>query len=115
MKRLIPLLFLLACEDSADSREDFYDECYSEETANANITLVQAGQTVCPNFDDVAANCELTDDDYTVNIDDCEVIAKGRCNPGYTYHVVMREYAVKLEISSPDYTCATNGFEPYTN
>lgn len=117
MKRLFPLILLIAaCEESSgDSREDFYNECYSEATANNNIALVQAGQTVCPNLDDVAANCELTDDDYTVNIDDCEVIAKGRCNNGYTYHVIMREFAVKLQIDSPDYSCDTNGFEPYTN
>lgn len=121
MKRSLTILALLslltACDDSADNadRDTFYEECFSEATANANIALVQEGQQVCPNLEDVAANCVLTDDDYTVDVDACEITAKGRCNPGYTYHVVMREYAVKLEIDSPDYPCQTAGFEPYTN
>lgn len=115
MKHIIPLLFIIAACDDSSSREVFYEECFSEDTANSNIQLVQQGQTVCPNLAEVFANCSLSDEDYETDADTCEITATADCNPGFRYHVVMREYAVKLEIVSPDFDCSTNGFEPYTN
>lgn len=115
MKYLLPIILLIsACEDSTD-RETFYDECFSEDTVNENIRLVQQGQVVCPNLDDVLANCEGDDSDFETDADTCEVTFEATCTEGYRYRVVLREYAVKLEIDSPDFACDTNGFEPYTN
>lgn len=115
MNKLIPLIALIIACDDTSSREAFYDECFSEEKANENILLVQQGQIVCPNLDEVSANCALSDEDYETDSETCEITATADCAPGYRYHVVMRENAVKLSIVSPDFDCSTNGFEPYTN